>query len=805
MKKLLLFLLSFLQALSIFSQRPDSVVSLTVGKVGDQQIGQKVLLKGMVVNDENGKAIPVAMLLLDEDEKKIETNRYGEFEMELAVGLHRFRVSAWSFEERIFEIQLYAPGVVMMRLLPGIMELDEVVISAESEDENVSNTVVGMERMNMMEIERGAKLMGETDVLRSLQSVSGVSSVGEGASGFNVRGGNTDENLILQDGNLIYNPVHALGFFSLFHPDLVQGIDLYKGGLPAKYGGRLSSVLDVSLREGSTEKFSGKGGIGIASSRLSLEGPLQKDKGSFLIGGRGSYMDWILRQVRQVDLRKSEAFFYDLTAKIDSRVAPNTKIGLEAFAAHDEFQFAEEAKFDYNTRYLSAYVTQLLGKKTSLTFHVSAGQYTSSLFDLQGNDQSKYTNQITYYRARLNALIRPNDYHEINLGTEVELTEISPGELEPLSAESLISYQRLNTERGRSLSVYLEDNISMRDAWNLALGVRYTIFQNYGPGRVFLYQEGIPKLASTLIDSIHFTKNQTLASYSGLEPRVSLRYSISEENSIKAGYNRAYQYVSQVSNTASATPVNIWQMSNYHIKPQYADNFSIGYFHNFNQNAIETSVNLFYRKIYRLIEYKDFARLLVNEHLETELLEGKGRSYGIELLYNKKKGRNQLMLNYTWARSQRQVEATANQEGVNNGRWYSSNFDKPHTLNINYFFIVNPKQNLSVNFTYSTGRPTTAPVSAYSNQNILNIPVYSDRNQFRIPDYHRLDFAYTVEGARNDEKKWKSSWTFSLYNIYGRKNAYSVYFKQSPFQRVTAYRIAVLGTIFPALTYNFNF
>ena len=790
---------------SLISQNQDSVVSITIGEAANLKPGQKVLLKGTVVNEENGKAVPVARLLLESKSIKIETDRYGQFETQLEMGRYVIRVSAWEFEDRMFDLSIYGSGVIVMRLIPKIINLDEVVISSEVEDANVSNTVVGMERMDMVEIERGAKLLGETDVLRSLQSVSGVSSVGEGASGFNVRGGNIDENLILQDGNLIFNPVHALGFFSLFHPDLVQGIDLYKGGLPAKYGGRLSSVLDVSLREGSTEKFSARGGVGLASSRLSLEGPLYKKKGSFIVGGRGSYIDWILRQVKEVDVRKSKAFFYDLTAKMDTWVATNTRLGIEAFAAHDDFQFAEEARFDYNTRYLSAYVNQLVGKKASFKLHLSGGQYGSSLFDLQGNDQSKFSNQITYYRARLNALIRPNDQHEINLGAETEWNEVAPGELEPLGDETTVAYRLLNPEKGLSMSVYLEDNIAIGNVWNLMLGLRYTAFQNLGPGRIFLYEEGTPKRISSLRDSMIISNNTAVATYAGLEPRISLRFAISEENSLKAGYNRAYQYVSQVSNTASATPVNIWQMSNYHIRPQYADNFSLGYFHNFNQNAIETSVNLFYRKIYRLIEYRDFAELLLNDHLETELLEGNGRSYGVELLFNKKKGRNQLMVNYTYARSRRQVRATAEQEGINNGNWYSSNFDKPHTLNVNYFLLIDRMQNISVNFTYSTGRPTTAPVSSFRNQNIYNIPVYSERNQFRIPDYHRLDFAYTVEATRNEEKRWKNSWTISVYNVYGRKNAYSVYFKQSPFQRVTAYRLAVLGTIFPAITYNFQF
>ncbi|TAK42504.1 MAG: hypothetical protein EPO28_07220, partial [Saprospiraceae bacterium] len=653
-------------------------------------------------------------------------------------------------------------------------------------------------------LERQAKFLGETDVLRSLQSVTGVTSAGEGASGFNVRGGNTDENLILMDGNLVFNPVHALGFFSLFHPDMVQGVTLYKGGVPAKYGGRLSSVLDVKLREGNDQQFSVKGGVGIASSRLVLEGPIVKNKASFIAGARASYVDWILQKSRNVDLRKSQAFFYDLTAKADARLTETTKIGFTAFNTHDDFQFANEVKFEYATSSGSVYLRQLVGRKINLTATANAGQYQSNLFDVKGNDQSEFTNKIKFLRGGVSGFFQPVSTYQMELGAEQSRYNVSPGKLEPSTDSSIVRPDVLPDEQGNETSFFFHNQWTVSKKIELMAGVRYTIFKNLGPERVLLYEEGVPKTERTIAGSLQFAEGEKTAGYSGLEPRLSLRVSLGKASSVKLGYNRSYQFFSQISNTASATPIDIWQLSNYHVKPQHAGNFSIGFYQNFRQNTVQSYLTLFYRKIDQLIDYKDFAKLLLNHHIETELLTGIGKAYGLELYFNKAYGQHRFEVNYTFSRTLRRVEATATQESVSSGDWYPSNYDKPHSLNLNYFFQIKPASSLSVNFTYSTGRPTTAPVSVFSNSNVLTIPVYSQRNQFRIPDYHRLDVAYTV-GPWGKKSRWRNSLTLSIYNLYFRKNAFSVFFRQSPFQSVTAYRVAVLGTMFPAVTYDFKF
>lgn len=795
----ILFVLLFLAfGKTAFSQQEVLVLGKSNGKSQE-----KLVLRGRVLDAATSEPIPGATLQLQPIEKNDVTAADGSFKFSVQSGIYTLIISNLGYEESSIKFQILGDARHDFTLAETTIELGQVTVTETRSNDNVREVLAGVEQLSIERMERQAKFLGETDVLRSLQSVSGVTSVGEGASGFNVRGGNTDENLILMDGNLVFNPVHALGFFSLFHPDMVQGVTLYKGGVPAKYGGRLSSVLDVRLREGDDQRLSAKGGVGIATSRLVLEGPIVKDKASFIVGARASYVDWMLKRTNNVDLRKSQAFFYDLTAKVDARLTKTTKFGVTAFNTHDDFQFADEVKFEYATSSANAYLKQLIGQKINLTAHVNAGEYQSDLYDVNGNDQSQFTNRIRFLRGNFGGVAQLTKAYNMEAGVEQTRYRVSPGKLSPLS-DSNVKPEQLADQDGFETSFYLNNQVAFGEKIEVMLGGRYTIFQNRGPEQVYLYELGKPKREQTIIDSLSFAEGEEIANYTGFEPRFSLRVSTGENSSIKAGYNRSYQYFSQVSNTASATPIDIWQLSNYHVKPQRADNFSVGYHYNFNENIDQTYLTVFYRNIENLIDYKDFARLLLNRHLETELVTGKGKAYGVEFYLKKSLRQHQFELNYTYSRTLRQVVRSEVQAPINRGDWYPSNYDKPHSFNLNYFWQIKPKSSLSANFTYSTGRPTTAPVSSFSSGNVLTAPVYSERNQFRIPDYHRLDVAYSV-GPWGKKERWRNSLTFSIYNLYFRKNAFSVFFRQNPFQSVTAYRVAVLGSMFPAVTYDFEF
>ena len=761
-------------------------------------------LSGTVTDAQTSEPIIGAYVEVLDTDFVTATDADGSYRLSgLTGGQRRVVFSSVGFATDTVSINIYANVVYDHTMSAGAVELEGVNITATGQD-NVRTTLTGVEQLSIEELNRQSKFLGETDVIRGLSSLTGVTSTGEGASGFNVRGGNTDENLILMDNNLIFNPVHALGFFSLFHPDMVDNVTLYKGGVPAKYGGRLSSVLDVRLRETDVQRLSLRGGLGVASSRLVVETPVGKI-GSFSLGGRASYFDWILAQTKNVDLRSSQASFQDLTAKGDFRLTNSLKVGFTGLITGDNFRFADEVRFAYETQSIAAYAKQRIGDKFNLTATVNAGNYASDLFDIAATNPSKFTNEIGYLRSGLTGFYQASDALQLEFGGSSDLFTTRPGALAPAGDDSNVQPFQLPQERGRENSFHANLTWTLSDKLEIIGGLRYTIFDNLGPDQVFQYADGEPLQPNSVVDSIQFGENEVVASYTGWEPRISARLTLGPVNSIKLGYNRSYQYLSQISNTASAAPIDLWQLSNFHVQPQRADNFSVGYYHDFKEGGIQTYAVAFYRDIDNLIEFKDFARLLLNPQIETELVYGDGRAYGLELFFKKTYGRHRFEVNYTYSRSQRRIPETPTQRRINRGEYYPANFDKPHVLNANYFLQINERNSFSANFTYSTGRPATAPVASFASDNILTIPVFSERNQFRIPAYHRADVAYTVGPWGKADKRLKSSLTFSIYNLYFRKNAFSVFFRQNPFSGVQTFRVAVLGTAFPAVTYNFTF
>jgi len=787
---LLLFLLS---SSAVFSQETYQLGNASTSN-------QAINWTGQITSDRDGQGVINAVMRSDNGLNMI-TDIDGNFNIALEKRTYVFTISALGFEEKQIQVNALSSAELSITLSVESVLIEEILVSGTSSQDKIKEITPGLQRLDAQQLDNQSKFFGEIDILRSLQSISGVSNTGEGASGFNVRGGNTDQNLILQDGHLIFNPSHALGFFSLFHPDLVQYVDLYKGGIPSKYGGRLSSVLAVQTRDGSKERFKIKGGIGMVSSRLSVEGPIVKDKVSFIIGSRYSYADWIFNLVDDPNISQSSAFFNDVTAKVNARISPTTNIGFSFLRSEDDFQLGDEARFDYSTISGEAYLKQIIGEKMNLTLSVNRGRYESSLFDLKGNDQSRFTNAIDYTRGKADLLYLLSDTYKINVGVDVDIYDVSPGEVEPLEGSFIIP-NVLEKEKGRAIAGYVENQFTILNNLEISAGLRYTIFNNLGPHSVNSYPEGQIKTGQNITDTQVFGDGESIVTYSGFEPRLSIRYGINELTSIKAGYARTYQYLAQISNTASATPIDIWQLANTHFEPQNSDNFSIGLFKNFGKKY-ESSFETFYRQSNGILDYKDFAKLLLNEHVETELVTGEGVAYGVEFNLKKLIGDFKWDMNYTFSSSERRILPTAIQPGINRGEWYSSNYDIPHVFNLSVNKQFKNKTSLSVNFTYRSGRPTTAPVSSYTSDNVLNVPIYSDRNKFRVPDFHRLDIAYTIPLGK-ETSKLNQSLTLSVYNLYSRKNAYSVYFRQNPFESVKAIRVATLGSIFPSITYNFS-
>lgn len=781
------------------------VDTLVSGNRNAQNQGQLYNIIGEVLDGTDGTTIVGATVQVDGLSGGAVTDERGVFKLRLPYGTYNFQIKYLGYKELHLHIQLYNNINFSSEVYPSSVQLDQVVITDQAANQNIEAVTMGIERMDVRRLESRSQLFGETDVLRSIQTLSGVTSVGDGASGFNVRGGNTDENLILQDDALIINPTHTLGFFSLFHPDLIESVDLFKGNQPAYYGGRLSSVLKVGLREGNRQKMNVRGGIGMAASRITLEGPIQKNKSSFIVGARVSYMDYLLNLVKNIGVRNSKTFFYDLTLKADARLSEKTKIGISSFFSGDDFQFSDEVNFDYATKTGTFYLNQLLNDQLNVTAQVNVGEYESSLFDIQGEDLSRFTNKVRYVRTSLRGFYQFSEDISFITGAEYNIYNVSPGELNPEGPTSTAKPEALPDEKGASISPFIQMDWSLNEAISLSLSTRYTNYKRLGPGEISIYRDGSFRNDFTIEQIQTFGEGDVLADYQGWEPRVSLRWAFDENTSVKAGYNRGFQFLNQISNTASSTPVDIWKLSDFYAKPQTSSNYNLGLFRNFRDNAIQSSLEVFYRNQDRIIEYRDFADLLLNKNLERELVDGIGKAYGVEANLKWATEKTKWEVNYTFSRSFRKVLESPTQNAINDGEWFASNYDKPHSLNINFSRQVTRMTNLSLNFTYSTGRPITAPVSNFSIDNVLNIPIFSERNQFRIPDYHRLDVSYAIGPFGKNTKGSEHRIIFSIYNVYSRRNAYSVFFRQVPSRSVNVFRIATLGSVFPSMTYNFKF
>lgn len=728
----------------------------------------------------------------------------GNFELSLPIGKHLLEVQNIGYADYRRQIEVFNSGEIDIELNEEVYELGEVVVAGTTSDNNVQSAQIGVARLTTLEIRQLPSFLGEADVIKSLFTLPGVSTAGEGASGFNVRGGNIDQNLVMQDGALVYNSSHVLGFFSIFNADVVKAVTLYKGHIPAQYGGRLSSVLEVTTKEADYENFKMSGGIGIVSSRVTAEIPLIKGKTSLLLGGRSSYSDWILRRAKDIDLKNSSAYFYDVNGKLSHQFKNGSNFSLGYYRSYDFFRYSDQFGYDWGTELATFNWNQIISDNFSASLDVAYGNLENSFFNPEGFDAFTLQNGLKHIKAKPDLFITALEGHEIHLGASFIRSIGTPESIGPRGELSGINEKVVQKDRGQEMAFYINDEFDLGERLSFSMGLRYSLYQNIGPDELFLYQSPDDLKPEEISGSNLFSSGEVIQTYAALEPRFSLKLGLYNENSFKLSYNRMAQYIHLISNTTASTPVDIWQVSTPYIPPQLANNYSFGYFQNFNRNQWETSLEIFYKDIEQLVEYRDLPELLLNQQLETELLIGEGRAYGVELSLKKKTGRWTGQMSYTFSRSERKVEGENIGNTVNAGEWFPSNFDSPHNLNLTFKYQVNRRHLFSANFNYRKGRPVTAPVAAYLVAN-TEVPHFSPRNLFRIPDYHRLDLAYTFSRNAVRTRRFKGSLTISVYNLYFRRNAFSVFFKRVPSKPANAFRLAVLGTAFPAVTYNFEF
>ncbi|WP_353482161.1 TonB-dependent receptor [Haliscomenobacter sp.] len=772
--------------------------TINIGDIRQLKASGQAKVSGLVLQQKDKTPVIGASVRVIDQNRGSATNEDGRFELELPVGKHQLLIQYIGNADLIQDIQLASDGTLTLSMESAAVNLDEVVVGAKAVDANVENVQIGLTRLDLKSINKLPSFLGETDVIKSLLLSPGVSSIGEGATGFNVRGGEVDQNLVLQDDGILFNSSHALGFFSSFHSDILSRVTLYKSIIPAQYGGRLASVLDVEMRDGNFEKLRIKGGIGPVSSRIAIEGPVIPKKSSFIAGFRSSYSDWVLRSARNVEVRNSSAFFYDANFRYTHRFNEKNTIILAAYASKDQFAYNNAFGFDYQTLMGQAIYKRIFSNKLFSKLSATLSNYESIQHDYAGIDASRLDNNIQSFSLKEQLTFIPRDGLQFDAGLSTIGYATLPGTRQPAGEFSQVFAKTLEKEQGLESAAFVNADWSPDPALQISGGIRFGLYQFLGSKTAFVYQNPeLPNLQE-ITDTILYPKGKTIATYTSLEPRVSARYRFSKDISVKLGYSRTAQFINQIFNSASPTPTSQYQLSTQYIEPTRSHNVSLGYFQNFKDNLWETSVEVYGRAIDQLFDYKDFANLNVNEHLETEILKGKGRAYGMELSIKKNSGLVHGLLSYTLSRTERQIA------GINRGEWYPSNFNKPHDLSLVLNYQYNQRHTLTVKFTYGTGRPTTAPQGSYRTPNGVLIPIYSDRNALRIPDYHRLDLAYTIGKDHRKNSKFKTSWTVSLYNAYARRNAFSVYFTQSPLTAGQANRLAVLGTVFPSITFNFE-
>ena len=758
---------------------------------------------GKVIGRKDKTSLPGVNIYIESISKGVSTDIDGNFVIKLRKGAYTLSVTFIGYKETKILINVVGDGRLMIRLDEDLTELDEVIVTGREPDANVSSTDIGTTSLTVEAIKELPPFLGEVDILKTITLLPGVSTVGEASSGFNVRGGGSDQNLILLGGAVLYNPSHLFGLYSAFNSELVDDVTLYKGGISAKYGGRTAAIVDIDYKDGSMSKWNGQVSVGTVSSKFSLDGPLVRDKLSLSLGGRVSYINYLLNMINDPSVANSNAFFFDGNAMLTYRLNEKNKLQYSFYQSGDEFKLASDTAYAWQNQGQVLSWTHSFNDNFSMDLSLVRSKYDFEIQNQSTLNSFSINSGILDDAARLDFDIALSETNTLTFGVQSKYVRINPGELKPNDEQSAINPKKVEEEKALESAIYVQDDFELGEKVAFSVGLRYNLYNYLGPKTVNEYEQYIPLSDETVISDSTYQDNEVIQEYSGFEPRASMRYSFNGTTSLKLGYNRMYQYIQVISNTTSISPTDIWKLSDPYIEPQIVDQYSIGLFKNFRENSWETSIEGYYKNILNIVEYKDGANLILKDNLETELLSGIGQAYGVELFIKKKKGDLTGWLSYTYSRSLRQVEGAFPITNVNNGEWYPSNFDKPHdgTGVINYKF--NQLISFSAIFTYSTGRAITVP-SAKFNYDGLDIAYFDNRNQARAPDYHRLDLSLSFAFPAK-KKLMQGEWVIAIYNVYGRKNAYSVFFDDVQGAPPQAFQLAVLGVPFPSVSYTVKF
>ncbi len=772
---------------------------------------EKFTINGTIKDSSNGEILIGATVYILEIKNGGITNEYGFYSITLPPATYTVRVSYIGYAETFKIIVLDKNIQQSIELAPDSQQLEEVVVKAELEQADVQNTEMSTNRLEMKTILKIPALFGEADVVRSLLLLPGVSTVGEGASGYNVRGGSVGQNLILLDEAPVYNSSHLFGFFSVFNPDAVKDAKLYKGAIPARYGGRLASILDVRMKDGNSKKFETTGGIGSIFSRLTFEGPIIKDKMSFIVAARRSYADVLAAPFVKLLKNGGALNFYDLTLKTNYIINRKNRLYLSGYFGKDNFKFDKAQGFNWGNATSSLRWNHLFNERLFSNLTLIYSKYDYALqFGKDESNQFKWNSSISNFILKPQFTYFVNSKNELNFGGEATYYTFEPANIVGSTNGQVLDVS-IEKKYNLETAFHIGNSQRLSDVFSIDYGIRFSNFQYLGPGTAYYYNDTIPGIRRTVIGSKKYESGKAIATYNNLEPRFSFKVQANELSSIKGSYNRMVQYLHLISNTTASNPLDIWNPSSNNLKPQIGDQYTLGYFKDLGKTRqYEVSAEVYLKNTQNQIDYINGAEVLVNPHLEGDLLSGLGRAYGVETYFQKKTGRLAGWISYTLGKSELKVD------GINNNLWYNTRYNQTHNFKAAAFYDINARWSVAGNFVYLSGTPTTFPTSRVMEQGIL-LPhnANNSRNNVELPSYHRLDVSFTLQGKKmknGKQRKNSDYWVFSVYNVYARKNPFSIYFSQNDKRapqgqaiQSQATQLSIIGTIVPSVSYNFKF
>ena len=755
---------------------------------------ERISLSGNIKDEANGEALIGVTVSIKELKRGSVTNSYGFYSVSVPKGEYTIEVSYVGYETISKKINLNQPVKLDLELKTAANEIKEVVVSSQRKDANITMNRMSSQQVSIATIRKMPALMGEVDLLKAVQLLPGVVSAGEGTSSFSVRGGGIDQNLIVLDEATIYNASHMMGFFSVFNNDAIKNMTLYKGDIPAAYDGRLASLLDIQMRDGNSKKISGSGGIGLISSRLTLEGPIGSDKTSFIVSARRTYADLFLKLSSDPDINKNQLYFYDFNAKINHRIDDNNRIFLSGYLGQDVFKNAD-AGFNFGNATVTGRWNHLFSQKLFSNFSLNYSRYNYGLQSTMSDNSNfdwKYNMQDMSVKADFSYYITPEN--TMKFGYNAVLHKLKPGTITSSGGATSYDNYVLADINAFEHALYISDEYQASKRLSVKAGLRLTGFSSIGSGTVYNYDSNY-----NAIDSTVYKSGQVIKTFYRLSPRLGINYLLDKQSSVKASYARTNQFLQMASNSTAGTPLDLWFTAGKNIKPQTCDQYAVGYFRNFLNNQLEGSVEVFYKDMQNTIDFRDHAQLLLNKKLDGELRFGNSRAYGAEFQIQKNEGKLTGWISYTYSRAERTIQ------GINNNETYLAPYDRPSTIYIVGNYELNERISFGANFIYATGQPITYPIARMEVGNVI-LPVYSKRNEYRMPDYHRLDVSLTWKPKAKKKRAWTGEWNFSVYNVYGHKNAWAINFVDD---QDTAYKtkaeMTYLFTFVPSITYNFKF